>query len=418
VQVKQRALQIGTAGLLCLGVGTAAIGKYAKATPASAPTASSETIAPASVATEPADAPALDRPFRLQQLLPESISETTDINAWGWGEYLHDGNHDNPPYWVGDLSLGLTQRIGSRASATADVHFYDDNDYKHGWVEQAFLTLELSERSETLLTMGKFNADFGVEPRNAWDRLGGTTGLLFGAQPQDLVGVMLTEPIGSGDVKLRPFLSANFNGDSEVKHPPLAGLLAEYRPNDNLRIAFTNLIGPGFKPEQDASADDEQQAAGDSSGSESLSQSDSQEYAASHRTYVIWNWTGPHIHGERDGTLYFADFSARWNPRPDLTLGAEALLAMTGHTADHIGWYGFTALANYDINDRWRVFGRWSYLNDAEGMITGVDETTQELSGGIGFQIVRGVELRTEYRHDFARSGDLDSLSAHLTFSF
>ncbi len=342
------------------------------------------------------------------------MQENTEIYAWGWGEYLHDSDHDYPYYWVGDVSLGLTQRLGSRASASTDIHFIDDNDYKHGFVEQAFLTLELSERSETLLTAGKFNASFGVEPRNAWDRLGGTTGLLFGAQPQDLVGVMLTEPIGSGDVKLRPFLTTNFDGDSEIKRPPLAGLLAEYRPNDNLRVAFTNLIGPGFKPEEDAAAEEQQYAV----GGEYSAETDSGEYAADHRTYVVWNWTGPHIHGEHDGTLYFADLSARWNPRADLTLGAEALIAMTGHAADHLGWYGFTALANYDINDRWRVFGRWSYLDDTEGLITGVDETSQEVSGGVGFQIFRGVELRAEYRHDFAHSGDLDSVSAHLTFSF
>jgi hypothetical protein len=412
--VKQRTLKIGTAGLLCLGLGTAAIGKYATATTPPAPSTSSDSVA--TTENDSADAPALDRPFRLQQLLPESVSQNTDINAWGWFSYLHDSEPSTPSYWEGDLSLGLTQRLGSRAVAAVDFHVVDDNDYKHGFVEQAFLTLELSEKSQTLLTVGKFNASFGVEPRNAWDRFGGTTGLLFGAQPQDLGGVMLTQPIGDGNVKLRPFITTNFEGHAEIKHSaPLAGLLAEYRPNDNLRVAFTNMVGPGFKSPDEEYADEEQYAVGDSASSEAAS---APEYAYSHLVYTVWDWTGPHIVGERDGTLYFADLSALWSPRPDLTLGAEALIALTGHSADRLGWYGFTTLANYDINDRWRIFGRWSYLDDTEGLITGIDETSQELSGGIAFQIVQGVELRAEYRHDFERSGDIDSISAHLTFSF
>ena len=75
-------------------------------------------------------------------------------------------------------------------------------------------------------------------------------------------------------------------------------------------------------------------------------------------------------------------------------------------------------LANYDITDRWRAFARWSYLNDPQWIVTGSTETRQEVSGGLAYKIIEGVEIRTEYRHDFSPNQDLDSISAHLTFSF
>jgi len=333
-------------------------------------------------------------PFQIEQLLPPSIAESTNVNAWGWFSYLHDSNSDESSYGIADVALGLTQRLGTRATAVADIHFIDDNGPTRGFLEQAFVTVELSENAETLLTVGKFNASFGVEPRNEWDRLSGTSSLLFGAQPQDLVGVMLTQPVG--DFKIRPFVATQFQGHAVFDGAPSGGLLVQYQPSDTLRASFTNWIGPGFaEPEGDDDDDD--------------------DYAAEAATD---NWQGPDLDAVRSGVLYFADANVQWNPRPDLTLAAEALVAITGDSLNQLGWNGFLLLANYDLTDRWRVFGRWSLINDAQGFVTGEDQTQQEVSGGVGYQIISGLELRGEYRHDFARSGDLDSISAHLTFSY
>jgi hypothetical protein len=333
--------------------------------------------------------------FRVENLLPSSVRQNTDLNLWGWFSYLHDSAGEDATYWNGDFALGVTQRITDRLAATADVHVMNQNNSTNGFIEQAFATAELSEQAGTLLTAGKFNADFGIEPRNEWDRLTGTPGLLFGAQPQDLVGAMITQPIGSTALSLKPFVALHFQGNANCDQPPSGGVLLDYAPSDTLRVLLTNWIGPGFTP----------------------TEQDDDEYNDNSAEYDTTNWTGPEIYGTESGLLYFEDANIQWNPTPDLTLAAEGLFAATQYL-DETGWSGAMVLANYDITDRWRIFGRWSYLNDNQGLITGAAEQHHELSAGVGFQVIAGLELRGEYRHDFAPSGNLDTLSGHLIFSY
>jgi putative OmpL-like beta-barrel porin-2 len=335
--------------------------------------------------------------FRLEQLLPDSVAQNTDLNAWGWFSYLHDSSRDPDQkyYWESDLALGVTQRFGDNLAATVDMHLLSDNYADpRGFLDQAFLTARLSEQSGTLLTVGKFNADFGVEPRNEWDRLAGTTSLLFGAEPQDLVGLELTQPIGDGRLSLRPFLAAQFDGDSDFHGPPLGGISLQWKPSDSVTLNWTNLVGRGVVQHFDYYFYD---------------------YLSE---YLYGNWEGVHLHATPGGTLYFSDANVTWAPRPDLTLALEGLIATTGPAGQYQAWGGAMFLANYDITDRWRVFARWSYLNDPLWIVSGATETRNELSGGLAYKLMDGIEIRGEYRHDFAPLQDLDSVSAHLTFSF
>ena len=75
-------------------------------------------------------------------------------------------------------------------------------------------------------------------------------------------------------------------------------------------------------------------------------------------------------------------------------------------------------LANFDVTDQWRVFGRWSYLNDA-GVITGTAQRRQELSAGVAYAITTHLEVRGEYRYDFSTTtGDESSFSLHVVFGY
>jgi hypothetical protein len=348
--------------------------------------------------------------FTVEKLLPASVAQTLDINLWGWFSWLHDSDRDESTYWDGDVALGVTQRLGDRVAVSADMHFIDDNNRMKGFLEQAFATAQPWESEQTLLTVGKFNADFGIEPRDAWNRLTGTTGLLFGAQPQDLVGIMLTQPLGQSAVTIKPFLSTNFDGKSAFYGPPAGGVMLTYDPRETLSIKLTNWVGPGVRAEQDPDADDYEYDYGPEQDS------DGENYSTA--DYDIDNWQGPSLHSSPGGLLYFADANVQWLPRPDLTLAAEALVALNGRGAGDLAWGGFMLLANYDITDTWRAFARWSFLDDPQASVTGSSGRSHEVSGGLGYMIVRGMEIRAEYRHDFMPVGNLDSVSVHWTFSF
>jgi hypothetical protein len=352
-----------------------------------------------------------DHPPRLSELLPPSVGQNLDINVWGWLSYLGSTDRSDHSYWDADLAAGATQRIGDRMAVSGEMHFYDANDSMRGFLEQAFVSVRLSNSTDALLTVGKFNAGIGLEPRNAWDRFGGTTSLLFGAEPQDALGIMYTQPIGKTGITVRPFVTSGFDGTSDFNGSPAIGATVEYQPRHELSFAITNWFGAGRKQ-----ATHNEYAAGEYQG-----EYQTQEYSSYNSNayeYLYGNWTGTRLHGERGGSLYFLDATVSWLARPDLTLGAEGLIAIDSSTSG-ASWGGLMGLVNYDVSDRLRLFGRASFLNDGDGFVTGASGRYYELSAGVGYRILPGAELRGEYRHDFAaREGDLDAFSVHLTFAY
>jgi hypothetical protein len=335
-----------------------------------------------------------DQKPALESLLPTDVQQYLQINAWGWFSYLHDSNDEYKDYWLGDVALAGTVSIGDRIAATAEMHLIDDQNQVSGFLEQAFVSANVFPSIGTLLTVGKFNANIGVEPRDEWDRFGGTASLLFGAEPQDLIGVMVTQPLGNTGLTLRPFIANNFEGDSNFDQSPSGGAILEYGPTQSLKIALTNWVGRGF-------------VRGSADGY------DPEEYAYE-------NWYGPDIaYANLGGTFYMADAHITWQPTKALTLAAEGLLAMDGANADHPAWNGFLFLANYNITDKFRAVARFSYLNDPQWLVTGITQVAHEISGGVAYEIVPGAEIRGEYRHDQSNAlGGTDAISIHLTFSY
>jgi|GEM_PF-3732913 len=344
--------------------------------------------------TLPADSSSSSTPFTLEQLLPSDVQQNTDINAWGWFSDLHDSLRDTHFYWETDVSLGVTQRFSDQLAGTADVHFIGEATTARGFLEQAFLTANVLPKSQTLLTFGKFNANFGIEPRNEWDRVAGTTSLLFGAQPQDLVGLQMFQPLFDDRLTVRPFIATQFQGHADFQGAPIGGIGLQYKASDSLNFNWTSLVGPGLLPNYD------------------------KYFYYYYQYYPLENWQGTRLHAYQGGMFLFSDANVSWTPTRDLTLAAEGLIAGNGASAGSLAWSGLMFLANYDITDRWRVFARYSYLNDQQWIVTGAYQTRQEGSGGVAYKLFSGVEIRGEYRHDFAPRQDIDSFSAHLTFSF
>jgi hypothetical protein len=358
--------------------------------------------APLESARSPADRPGLKE--RLLAFLPAPVSQGLDVDVWLWLSYVHNDQRSHSEYEDAQLSLSITKTFGKNVATTFEGNLLDASGYGRLELEQAFITVLASEKTRTLVTVGKFNAGFGVEARDFWNRTTGTTSPLFGAQPQDLVGVMVTQPLGGTGVTLRPFVSADFQGEFNFDQSPSAGMTVEYRPNRDFDFAITQWVGPGVVLY---------------GGEELRMPYKGGVYGEDSPTGVIGNWQGPHLVAERGGTLYFLDAKAIWHPYNDLTLSAEYLMGTSRTHLGRWGWAGMMGLANYDLTDHWSLFGRVSYLDDNNWLITGAFHRLYEFSGGIGYRFNDRLEVRGEYRHDYSNKlGDADTVSIHLTAGF
>ena len=330
--------------------------------------------------------------------LPPELAEGLYVKLWAWGSYLNVREGD--PHSIGDgqISLDVTKSFQGRFAVTVEMSVLAAENHWRGQLEQAYFSMLPFEDNQTIVTVGKFHAGIGAEGRDFWSRFGGTTSLLFSAEPQDLIGGMVTVPVGSTNLTLKPFITSAFAGHRQMEGGPAGGLIVQYKPVPTVALSLTNWVGPGFEMGDDDEEDDS-----------------ADEYGGA---AAIENWQGPNIHGERAGTLYFVDGTVKWTPRNDLTIAAEALLGTTRGAEGASGWQGCMVLANFDVTDQWRVFGRWSYLNDA-GVITGTAQRRQELSAGVAYAITTHLEVRGEYRYDFSTTtGDESSFSLHVVFGY
>jgi hypothetical protein len=349
---------------------------------------------------------------RLINCFPEPIAQGLDIDAWGWLGDLANNAPDNYSnnYYDLELGLGISETFGQSFKIAAQGNFIVANGDRRGELEQGYITAKIWDAGETLLTVGKFNANFGVEARDFWDRRTGTTSLLFGAQPQDLIGVMVTQPIGDTGIELRPFLSADFQGGYNFDQSPSGGITAQFEPNRKIEFAVTGWAGPGIvtkngKPLRSPYGDN---AYGDDDD-------DAEDSYAS----VVENWQGPNLTGESASTLYFGEGMLIIRPTTDLTLSAELLQGGTSSRSGRWGWSGYLVMADYQVTDPLHVYLRWSALDDSDWIITGIFQRLEEVSCGLGYEFFDGLEGRVEYRHDFSNATpDFDSVSFHLTFSF
>jgi len=338
----------------------------------------------------------------LLNLLPSDVSDGLDINGWFWFSYLH-ASQEKSDFTDTLFSLDITKSFQQRLALSFEGNVMNVDGQWRGEVEQLYLSLMVCPESQTLLTIGKFNANFGLEARDFWNRTHGTTSLLFAAQPQDLVGFMITQPLGDTGLKLRPFMSLDFQGQFEYNQSPSTGIQAEYKPTRNLRMSLTAWVGPGFVMEAGRSLRHPFPQGGYEEGS----------------AKAIENWQGPNLIAERGGTLYFTDANVSWHATDELVVGAEFLAGTSGTSAGRWGWCGAMLTADFHVTDKLNLFARGSYVDDSAWLIYGERQRLFEGSGGAGYQVTKNIEIRGEYRHDYGtNTGSADSLSIHVTLGF
>src|SRR6185295_12790948 len=93
-----------------------------------------------------------------------------DATVWAWLTYARASEGDPKYSWGAELELDLRKTIAKRVTFGADVEVIDYDDLKRGNLEQLFARIGLSRDNDFALTVGKFNAPWGIEPRDFWDR--------------------------------------------------------------------------------------------------------------------------------------------------------------------------------------------------------------------------------------------------------
>jgi hypothetical protein len=303
--------------------------------------------------------------------------EGSPIVFWGWLSYLATPQAQESTFWAWEAELDFTHSFTDRLAASADIDFVDTNDGAWPNIEQLFLSILFPDWSDAIFTAGKFNAPYGIERRDFWDRQTGSTSLLFRALPQDLTGVMWTQPWGATGLTFRPFLINGFDDNLDINQQPSLGLTAEFQPCDELYLALTNYCGPEFA-------------------------------------------------GNNDDKLYFVLPQVTWWVSPETSLSAEYLRGITQSPNGRLDWTGYALIVSHTLTERWRLFGQWSDLSDSEGFFSEAPRHGQQCSAGVAWYLHRHVEGRAEYRHDIVRNPALfgdndsesDSVSAHLTFGY
>ncbi len=97
---------------------------------------------------------------------------------------------------------------------------------------------------------------------------------------------------------------------------------------------------------------------------------------------------------------HIADLDVSWRATEQLTVGAEFLFrqdnSITAGVANDRVWGGL-ALVNYDVNESWRVYGRYGFLQDRTAFYTGTNQNLHDFALGVGYQITDGAKLKLEY---------------------
>lgn len=291
-------------------------------------------------------------------------------NGWGWLSYLRTPQRDRSTFWAYEFELGVRKTFTQHLAATVEIDFMDVPG-REVFMEQMFVSVVLPNDNESILTIGKFNSPFGLEPRDFWNRVSASRSLLFRRLPQDLLGLMLTHRVENTNLTLRPMVVSGLvdSGFDNNEQPSLA-IMAEYRPSDEFSLAATY-------------------------------------------------WHGPEMDRQVGDKLKFIDAHIIWYPQPCFSLSGEYFRGATESSSGMLDWQGFLALANWDLNKKLRIFSQYSLFDDRDGFQTGVIESRKEVNVGFGWYLHPLVEIRGGYRHDYRPvTGDRDNWDLHLTFGY
>jgi hypothetical protein len=297
---------------------------------------------------------------------------------WGWMSYEATPQEREASFYAWEAELNVTKSFSDRIAASADLDFYDSNKGAQVALDQLFISFLFPEWNDAIFTAGKFDAPYGIERRQFWQRETGSTSLLFNAQPQDLTGLMLTNRWDTANLTFRTFVvNGGFDADPAINQQPSIGMMVEYRPMKSLAFAWTN-------------------------------------------------WWGPELPDDNHDKLFFTEAQVVWQLESKLTVSAEFLYGVSQVPGDFANYTGFLVILDQRLwCDKWRVFAQYSDLNDPYGFF-GEAEHGREGNAGVAWRFDPHVEALAEYRHDIGRnfyaagpvSDQSDTVSLNLSFGY
>jgi hypothetical protein len=110
-----------------------------------------------------------------------------------------------------------------------------------------------------------------------------------------------------------------------------------------------------------------------------------------------------------DATKTIVDFVGTYNVTDALTLILSYDWGKQEQNfagSDDLKWNGAAFYANYAINEQYRASLRLEYLDDENGFVTGTSQTLKEATLTFGYDPIKSVELRAEFRYDMGNKGN------------
>jgi hypothetical protein len=92
----------------------------------------------------------------------------------------------------------------------------------------------------------------------------------------------------------------------------------------------------------------------------------------------------------------------KWSFAGNYDYAQQSNVALPGNTFGKATWQGLAGYATYKINDLWRTAFRAEIFNDNNGYPTGVAQTWKEITLTLGYEPIKNLNVRAEFRHDLS----------------
>lgn len=268
-----------------------------------------------------------------------------------------DFNTSENSFGLDQVEVDIGHDFSSRAQVQADIEYVSDGQGGFNLdLEQGYFTYAVGSHEQWQFQFGKFNAPIGfesVDPPDMYQYSGGLVGSY--CLPTNLTGLLVRTQVGSS-VQWAAYAVNGWDVNTDNNQDKTLGTRLGVNPFTNLGLGLSTISGP----ERD----------NNNSSRRTVIDLD--------LTYVVtesWLWGG------------------------DFNYGTETNVLADGGDAD---WTGFLVMTNIGFAERWAVTGRFDYLNDRHGVLTGLRQEWKAVTVSPSVTLTDALGGLVEFRYDFS----------------